>query len=122
MKDEKYVSIEYDRWVGYYKPLEEINKRLEQELANKEIIIKVTENWGFGHYVDRRLGWLNFSSGTYKLEYFDKDLFVSIIESQAKIKLTKTQDELDNEREIIAAVQKVAQWPAIVRWFLGIKK
>lgn len=31
--DEKFVSIEYSKWHSYYKPLEELNQQLTQELA-----------------------------------------------------------------------------------------
>lgn len=32
LNHEKYVSIDYDKWEKYYKPLEDTNKRLIKEL------------------------------------------------------------------------------------------
>ena len=59
---EKYVTIEYETWHNKYKPLEEENERLKQDLEESKIKVRIeTNSMRMGDYWRNEIGYVSFS-------------------------------------------------------------
>lgn len=119
---EKYVSIEYELWNNYYKPLEEKNKYLQSQVDGKDILVYAHRSWGFGHYTWEYLGVVDLSvNGGMTIKDFNKSAFVKMLQDQTNIRLIRTKEDEEREVKVLNAVEKIESLPKIVRWLFNIR-
>lgn len=118
--NEKYISIEYEKWESYYKPLEQINEQLQRELRNQDIVVRI-DGWRHS-YSFPSYGTLSVHvSGGYTIKNFSKDDLIKAIERAAGIKLIKSEEEIKMEDKILEAKEKIDNLPRIVKFLFNIK-
>lgn len=130
MKDEKYISIEHDRWEEYYKPLEEINKGLESKVRNLErtlagnyINLYISNMWfpDASHGRLEKLGIVNIGIDPregYSVKEFDKGKFLRYVQELSGVNIS-----INNERQkqLLAAAEKVNKLPKFIKYLFNIK-
>lgn len=119
---EKYVSIEWEKWNSYYKPLEELNKSLQEKIDKSDIKFYVNRSWGNGHKTMDYMGHVSLSIyGGITIKNFNKEEFIAAIEKESGIRLRKTKEDTDREEKILTAYKRLCKIPRLIKFLFRIK-
>lgn len=117
---EKYISIEYEKWNNYYKPLEEENKRLEMELSDRDMKLYIHRSWGYGRTSWEYMGKIEATlGGGYKLG-FDAKRIIEIIQEESGFKIIKTEADIKREDDVLLAYSRITKIPKWIRKLFGV--
>lgn len=116
---EKYIMIPLNEWENNYKKQQEIINDLRYTIEHRAIEIKLHRSYGFGHVGYSNIAKLEITvSGGYKLIDVNREWFISAIQVDFNIDLTKSKEE---EKKLLEAADKIRKLPKIVKWLFRIK-
>lgn len=142
MKDEKYVSIEFDTWENTYKPMEEENIRLREQLKEHKIKVHIYLS-GMPGGGDKSIGYLDFvtSNNENRVEWNQRDGMDRVIKEGVYEAMTRCgserwyigRNEVDKKADDIKTLikefqsiselnaRRIAGIPPIIKWIFRIK-